>query len=102
MVNIGDAVKWDVQGLIPVGVSGPAVGERLPRRIETLGVWGAGLLGVLFALAFCPISAAWFCSCRRMAISSASVQPAYGPVRELPVKTILSTSGEPSGVQIFW
>jgi cytochrome c biogenesis protein CcdA len=47
-------------GLIRVGVPGPGVGEKLQRRVDVLGVWGAGLLGVLFALAFCPISAAWF------------------------------------------
>jgi hypothetical protein len=47
-------------GLVRVGVPGPGVGEKLQRRVDTLGVWGAGLLGVLFALAFCPISAAWF------------------------------------------
>jgi len=25
-----------------------------------MGIWGAFLLGVLFAVAFCPTSAAWF------------------------------------------
>jgi hypothetical protein len=47
-------------GLIPVGISGPGVGEKLQRWIDVLGVWGAGLLGILFALAFCPVSAALF------------------------------------------
>jgi hypothetical protein len=47
-------------GLIRVNVPGPGVGEKLQQRVDVLGVWGAGLLGVLFALAFCPISAAWF------------------------------------------
>ena len=47
-------------GLVRVNVPGPGVGERLQQRVDALGIWGAGLLGVLFALAFCPISAAWF------------------------------------------
>ncbi len=32
----------------------------MQRRVDALGVWGALPLGVLFALAFCPISAACF------------------------------------------
>lgn len=36
------------------------VSEKMQRRVEALGIWGAGLLGILFALAFCPVSAAWF------------------------------------------
>ncbi len=35
-------------------------GERIRRRLETKGVWGAAPLGVLFALSFCPVSAALF------------------------------------------
>ena len=36
------------------------VGEKLRRRVEKLGVLGAGLLGIVFALSFCPVSAALF------------------------------------------
>lgn len=36
------------------------VGERLQRRLESKGVWGAAPLGALFALSFCPVSAALF------------------------------------------
>jgi len=35
-------------------------GERLRQRLETKGVWGAVPLGALFALSFCPVSAALF------------------------------------------
>lgn len=34
--------------------------DGLQRRADSLGVWGAGLLGLAFALAFCPVSAALF------------------------------------------
>lgn len=35
-------------------------GEQLRQRLETRGVWGALALGALFALSFCPVSAALF------------------------------------------
>jgi cytochrome c biogenesis protein CcdA len=35
-------------------------GERLRQLLESKGVWGAAPLGALFALSFCPISAALF------------------------------------------
>jgi cytochrome c biogenesis protein CcdA len=44
--------------LIQLKTSGRGISERLKRKVETYGVWGAGLLGLVFALAFCPISAA--------------------------------------------
>ena len=34
--------------------------EGLQDRIDTLGVWGALPLGIMFAISFCPTSAAWF------------------------------------------
>jgi cytochrome c biogenesis protein CcdA len=34
--------------------------EKLQERADSLGLWGAGLLGLAFALAFCPVSAALF------------------------------------------
>lgn len=40
--------------------TGVNVGEAWQRRAERLGIWGAALLGVVFALAFCPVSAAFF------------------------------------------
>ena len=34
--------------------------EGLQTRVEKSGIWGAGLMGVVFALSFCPISAGLF------------------------------------------
>ena len=47
-------------GMIEVGVSAPGVSEKMQRRVDALGVWGAFLLGVLFALSFCPVSGGLF------------------------------------------
>jgi cytochrome c-type biogenesis protein len=33
---------------------------KLQRLVDRSGVWGAGLLGIVFALAFCPVSAGLF------------------------------------------
>ncbi len=46
-------VKLDLGG-------GVGFGEGLQRRVDRAGIWGAGLLGVLFALSFCPVSAGLF------------------------------------------
>jgi cytochrome c-type biogenesis protein len=43
---------------LPIGRG--LIGERLQERAEQAGIWGAGLLGVVFALSFCPISAGLF------------------------------------------
>lgn len=45
--------------LRPPSVGGVA-GRKLQPRIEALGVWGAAVLGMVFALSFCPVSAALF------------------------------------------
>lgn len=47
-------------GLIRLNFSGSGISERMQNRVEKYGIGGAGLLGVLFALSFCPISAALF------------------------------------------
>jgi len=47
-------------GLLKFKISGPAVGQKMQQRLAGHGMWGGGLLGVLFALSFCPISAALF------------------------------------------
>jgi cytochrome c biogenesis protein CcdA len=36
------------------------VSPRLQQRADTAGIWGAALLGFVFALSFCPTSAALF------------------------------------------
>ena len=46
--------------LISIPTPGIGAGEKLQKRTETWGIWGAGLLGVVFALSFCPVSAALF------------------------------------------
>jgi cytochrome c biogenesis protein CcdA len=43
-----------------IRLGGGGVTEGLKARVEKAGVWGALLLGVLFALSFCPVSAALF------------------------------------------
>jgi len=35
-------------------------GEKIQNRIQGIGLWGAGVLGIVFALSFCPVSAALF------------------------------------------
>ena len=47
-------------GLFDLKLSGVGVGEGLQRRVDRSGAWGAGLLGIVFAFAFCPVSAALF------------------------------------------
>jgi cytochrome c biogenesis protein CcdA len=54
-----------VLGLLLLGVfefSVPSVGvsDGLQARVDRAGVWGAGILGLVFALAFCPVSAGLF------------------------------------------
>jgi cytochrome c-type biogenesis protein len=39
---------------------GAMMSEGMQKRIDAMGIWGALLLGILFAVAFCPTSAAWF------------------------------------------
>lgn len=46
--------------LLRFNLAGGGVGERMQERAGKGGVWGAGLLGFLFALSFCPVSAALF------------------------------------------
>jgi Cytochrome C biogenesis protein transmembrane region. len=40
--------------------NGGGIGSNLQSRIDKMGIWAAGILGILFALAFCPISAGLF------------------------------------------
>ncbi len=46
---------------IPVGLPGLGRwGERLAARAAAAGAWGAAAMGAIFALTFCPVSAALF------------------------------------------
>jgi cytochrome c biogenesis protein CcdA len=47
-------------GLISFSGGGATMSEGMQKRIDSMGIWGALLLGILFAVAFCPTSAAWF------------------------------------------
>ncbi len=47
-------------GLITVSTGGTMMSERMQKRVDSMGIWGALLLGILFAVSFCPTSAAWF------------------------------------------
>lgn len=39
---------------------GRGISDSMKQKVERSGIWGAGLLGVVFALTFCPVSAALF------------------------------------------
>jgi cytochrome c biogenesis protein CcdA len=71
-------------GFRPMGISPP-----LPQRADRFGIWGAGLLGVVFALSFCPISATYFfLNLIPLAIQfrgSTALPAAYGIGTALPV-----------------
>ncbi len=47
-------------GLLEFRFATQVSSERLERKLSGGGVWGAGLLGMLFALSFCPVSAALY------------------------------------------
>ena len=47
-------------GVIRINIQGRGVSDRMRQRVDRAGLWGALPLGVVFALAFCPVSAALF------------------------------------------
>jgi cytochrome c-type biogenesis protein len=73
---------------LPVG-TGNSWGQRIQVNADKLGIWGAGALGFVFALSFCPVSAAlFFGSLIPLSVkaSSAIALPAlYGIGTALPV-----------------
>jgi cytochrome c biogenesis protein CcdA len=46
--------------LLRFNLPGGAAASRMQERAGKGGLWGAGLLGIVFALSFCPVSAALF------------------------------------------
>lgn len=68
---------------------GSGMSERLKGRVENWGIWGGALLGVVFALSFCPVSAAlFFGSLIPVAVKSGSIfllPSLYGIGTALPV-----------------
>lgn len=94
-------------GLIGQGLTGFVSSESIRRRAERMGLWGAGLLGFVFALSFCPVSAAiFFGSLLPLAVSaqSAVLYPLlYGIGTALPVLlfSVVIASGANSLARIF-
>ena len=76
-------------GVFNLKLPGFGVSDRITGRLEKWGIWGAGALGFLFALSFCPVSAAlFFGSLIPLAVDhqSAVVMPTiYGVGTALPV-----------------
>jgi hypothetical protein len=75
--------------VVPIAFSASCVTGRLETRLRTLGLAGAGLLGMLFALSFCPVSAAlFFGSLLPLAVrhgSAVTLPSLYGIGTGLPV-----------------
>lgn len=75
--------------LISFRRAGGGVSEGLQQRVDRSGVWGALLLGIVFALTFCPTSAAlFFGSLIPLAVehrSSLLLPALYGVGTALPV-----------------
>jgi len=75
--------------MLTLRFASPGLSEKSQYRIATWGVWGAGLLGMVFALSFCPVSAAlFFGSLLPLAIkyeSSVLLPSLYGVATALPV-----------------
>ncbi len=75
--------------VLPISFSTSFVTNSVQARAERWGIWGSGILGVIFALTFCPLSAAlFFGSLIPLAVDgkSAVVMPSvYGLGTALPV-----------------
>ena len=72
-------------GLIRTHLGPAGMSEAVQKRIDALGVWGALPLGGLFAVSFCPTSAAWFFGLIALVMGS---QP--GAIAALPGKIGIS------------
>jgi cytochrome c-type biogenesis protein len=75
--------------VIPFSFSASLVGSSFQEKAGKWGMWGAGLLGIVFALTFCPLSAAlFFGSLIPLAVdgkSSIMMPSIYGLGTALPV-----------------
>ena len=76
-------------GLIQFNTKGSELGAKIGKRVETWGIWGGLALGVVFALSFCPGSAAlFFGSLVPLAVKHESIlllPTLYGAGTALPV-----------------
>ncbi|RJP75655.1 MAG: sulfite exporter TauE/SafE family protein [Candidatus Abyssobacteria bacterium SURF_17] len=94
-------------GVFNFSLPGIGLSDSFKRRIEGMGVAGAALLGIIFALSFCPVSAAlFFGSLIPLAVSSGSaalLPSVYGIGTALPVAVfaILIASGVHSVGKLF-
>lgn len=93
--------------LIRIIPKSSVVSDKMQKRISGWGKWGAFLLGILFALSFCPVSAAlFFGSLIPLAVkhnSSYTLPAIYGLGTGLPVFifAILISAGSKSISKIF-
>ncbi len=93
--------------LIRLNVSGAGISEKMQKRVEMWGMWGGLLLGIIFALSFCPISAAlFFGSLIPIAVrveSGLLIPCVYGIGTALPVLVfaLLIATGAKSLAQVF-
>jgi cytochrome c-type biogenesis protein len=75
--------------VIPISFSASPISSSVQEKAGRWGLWGSGLLGIVFALTFCPLSAAlFFGSLIPLAIDgkSAVLMPSiYGLGTALPV-----------------
>jgi len=76
-------------GLFSFNLPGGGMAQAAQRRADTWGMWGALVLGAVFALSFCPVSAAlFFGSLLPLALQAKSpvvVPSVYGLGTALPV-----------------
>ncbi len=75
--------------IIRFSFSGGGISEKLQNQANKMGVWGGAFLGLLFALSFCPTSAAlFFGTLLPLAVqqnSSVMLPAVYGIATGLPV-----------------
>ncbi|HBC87622.1 MAG TPA: cytochrome C biogenesis protein [Lentisphaeria bacterium] len=68
---------------------GGGMSEKFQKKVDSLGIWGAFALGLVFALSFCPLSAAlFFGSLVPIAVKTGSgilLPSAYGLATGIPV-----------------
>jgi cytochrome c-type biogenesis protein len=100
-------VEMFLLGLLQFNFSTSVAGGSLEERFQSWGVWGAAFLGMLFALSFCPVSAAlFFGSLVPLALqyeAAVSLPALYGIGTGLPVLAfaILIASGVQSVSKAF-
>ena len=78
-------------GIISIEFGGGGLTQGIQNRVNSMGVWGAFLLGILFALSFCPTSATWFFGLLALTLGSdagAITQVMQGIGINLPAATI--------------